>query len=114
LSISRIRYISKIFAKKYGATGKVASRYLQAGFSIRFLGNQGQGEEFLAAKSGVNYYVRVFATRPPSLRDIELLAKSAEKYNAKPVVVLYGRLKPLKEEVVSALKEKNITVKRVR
>ena len=104
----RLIYQSNRLIEKYGVLGKVAARYLLAGYSVRI-----QDNFVIASKEGSNLIIGVAINDKDVKELIDKLAITSKKLNRIPVVVLYGRNK-WKDETINMLRERGITYKSVR
>lgn len=114
--LARIRYISKQMAKKYGVIGRVASRYLEAGLSVRLNHPTRLGNAHIVAQgNGQRLVVEVYSSSKPA--DAAVVARVAEKarlLRARPVLVLYGKRASITPEALSEARKLQVKVKRVR
>ncbi|PLJ78066.1 hypothetical protein [Infirmifilum sp. SLHALR2] len=116
MTLARIRYLVRQLSKKYKAIGRVAGKYLEAGFSVRInhpthLGNahivaQGNGQKIL-----VEVY---YSSSPLKAEDVRKVAEKAKLLKAKPVIALYGRRTPVTPEALAEAAKLGVKVKRVR
>ena len=104
----RLVYQSNRLIKKYGVLGKVASRYLLAGYSVRV-----QSDYILASKQGSNLVIGVAINDKDVGELIDKIAAASKKFNRVPVIVLYGRNK-WKDETINMIREHGITYRLVR
>ncbi len=104
----RLIYQSNRLIEKYGVLGKVAARYLLAGYSVRI-----QDNFVIASKEGSNLIIGVAINDKDTKELIDRIATTSKKLNRIPVVVLYGRNR-WKDETINMLRERGITYKSVR
>ncbi len=116
MSLARIVFLKKKLAEKYGVEGKVAGRYIEAGYSVRMKPRTRHGElSFIAYKGSQRLAVDVvYLERGVKLEDLENLKKKAELLQAKPVLVLYGSLPRISQELREKIEELGISMKRIR
>jgi len=101
-------YQSNRLVEKYGVLGKVAARYLLAGYSIRI-----QSNFILASKEGSNLIIGVAINDKNAEKLITEITEASKKLSRIPVIVLYGRNK-WRNETIKAIKDHGITYKLVR
>jgi len=94
--------------EKYGVLGKVAARYLLAGYSIRI-----QSNFILASKEGSNLIIGVAINDKNAEKLITEITEASKKLSRIPVIVLYGKNK-WRNETIKAIKDHGITYKLVR
>lgn len=103
-----IIYQSNRLVEKYGVLGKVASRYVLAGYSVRIQGN------IILASRGSNNLVIAVATNDKEVKDlVSKVLSESKKLNRKPLIVLYGRNK-WRNDTVSLIREHGISYRMVR
>ena len=113
MGFARTRYLAKVFRRKYGVKGIVASRYLEAGYSISFNVSTKHGPVDFIAYRGKEKYAVIIAPHNAGREIVEALRRRAEVLQAKPVIIVYGKNK-LKEDAVAAARELDVTIRRVR
>ncbi|RLG00318.1 MAG: hypothetical protein DRN49_03125 [Thaumarchaeota archaeon] len=101
-------YQSNRLVEKYGVLGKVAARYLLAGYSIRI-----QSNFILASKEGSNLIIGVAINDKNAEKLITEITEASKKLSRIPVIVLYGKNK-WRNETIKAIKDHGITYKLVR
>lgn len=107
-------YLSRLFEKRKGIVGKVASRYLQAGFSIEFDHPTRYGPvQIIARRGGEKLVIEVYDRGKVELDVIKLFHEKVKILKGKPVIVLYGAGVDLSEEAKNYCKDNNIRVKRI-
>jgi len=104
----RMIYQSNRLIEKYGVLGKVATRYLLAGHSVRI-----QGDLILSSKEGNNLVIGVAINDKEVGKLISKITEVSKKLNRMPVIVLYGRNK-WRSETIDAIKNSGITYKFMR
>ncbi len=116
MSLARIVFLKKKLAEKYGVEGKVAGRYIEAGYSVRMKPRTRHGElSFLAYKGSQKLAVDIIYTKKEvSTEELENLRKKAELLKAKPILVLYGTAPRIKPELREKIEELGISIRRVR
>lgn len=95
MTLARVRYLQRQLSKKYGIIGRVASRYLEAGLSVRINHPTRLGPVHIFAQgNGQRLVVEVYTSSKP-LRpdDIRRAIDKAKLLQAKPVIVIYGKAK---------------------
>ncbi len=113
---AKAKFISKKLAQKYGVIGKVASRYVAAGYSVNILSEQSNSFfDIIAIKSGEKYAIKVFTNaKEIGYEELKKIVDEATKIGAKPIAVLYGSGPRISEDALSKLDELHIKIKRVR
>jgi len=110
---ARETYIASKLVERYGVIGRVASRYVTAGYSVRVLHPTRYGPVHVVAKKhGVTLAIDV-TTGIPSVEAAKSLLEKAKLLRARPILVIYGRGSVVPQEVVSFCAENNIKLKRV-
>jgi len=113
---SKTRYIQRVLEKKYGVLGKVAGRYLEAGFSVEMYHPTRYGPiHFIARGGGMKLAVEV--VEKPGFVDVDVVKRLLEKaklVSARPVLVLYSSKSRFSDDVYRFCKENNIKVRRVK
>ena len=104
----RLIYQSNRLIDKYGVLGKVAARYLLAGYSVRI-----QGNFILASRGGNNLIIGVAINDKEARELADKIATTSKKLNRIPIVVLYGRNR-WRDETISMIRERGIPYKLVR
>jgi hypothetical protein len=104
----KVEYVANTLESKYGILGKVAARYVRAGFSVKV------GNVFITARKGSSGYLIAVAVNPKEARTkFERLKEAATKSGLTPVLVLYGKGR-FTRELVEELRSEGITIKRLR
>ena len=115
MSLAKIRHLSTILSRRYGVVGRVASKYVEAGFRVSFLSSERRDiADFIAYKGRNRFVVKVVYSSRLSEDTIKKLAAGAKRYSAKPVLALYGRVKPLSDAIRRIAEENGVVLKRVR
>ncbi len=116
MSLAHIVFMSKKLRKKFGVEGIVASRYLEAGYSVLVGFNTPEGRlSVLAKKEGTVYAIDVIhESRKVVASDVEAVYKKAKSLNAKPILVIYGRGPKLTDEAKAKAKELGVEIKFVK
>ncbi|AKG38732.1 MAG: hypothetical protein ACPLRJ_01755 [Infirmifilum uzonense] len=118
MTLARVRYLQKQLIKRYGIIGKVASRYLEAGLSVRIRHPTRLGDAHIIVQGNGNRLVVEVYTSPKPLhpRDVQAVAEKAKLLNSKPVIVIYsgGRLKSrVTKEALEEATRLQVKIKRV-
>lgn len=117
MATEREAYEAKLLASRYGPVGKVAGNYRVAGFQVKVLnGSEEAPLNFIAWKKGgerLGVKVRV-KSGVVDKSEIESLKAEAERNNAKPVLVLYGRGPRISRELVEEARRMGVSLRRVR
>ncbi len=116
MSLAKIRFVQKALMEKYGSIGIVASRYLEAGFSVRVNHPTRLGPvHIIASGNGMRLAIEVFSEPRDVPRDVvEKLIEKAKLVRAKPILVLYGNGPKLSDELYRFCREHGIKVRRIR
>jgi hypothetical protein len=113
VATARQRYTASRLAEKYGVVGRVASRYIYAGYSVRLLHPTRHGSVHIIAKKYGSVLAIDVVTDNPSVDVAKSLLEKSKLLRARPVLVLYGNKLPAPQELVSFCEENNIKLKRV-
>ncbi len=112
---AKAKFISRRLREKYGVVGKVAERYISAGYSVTFNVKCNDVLFDFIAKKGEKIGVKIYNGKiKVGLEDIEKISRAAEKLGVKPVIVLYGSGPSVSEEALDKADELNISIKRIR
>ena len=116
MTLAEIVFQQKKLEQKYGVEGKVAGRYVEAGFHVRMNVNTKHGRvSFVAIKGGEKLAVDVVSGKKVVGREeLEAIKRKAESLGARPVLVLYGSGVVLGDDAKEFVRENNVAVKRVR
>ncbi len=116
MSLARIVFMQKKLSKKFGVVGKVAGRYLEAGFSVHIGFETPEGRvDIVAKKEGQVLAIDVVdGAVKIEPETVEVVAKKARSINAKPVLVLYGAGPKLTDEAKAKAKELGVQLRRIR
>lgn len=116
MTLAEIVFQQKKLEQKYGVEGKVAGRYVEAGFHVRMHVNTKHGRvSFVAIKGGEKFAVDVISGKKVVKKEeLEAIKKKAESLGAKPILVLYGSGVVLGDDAKEFIKEGSVTVKRIR
>lgn len=110
---ARQAHVIKRLIERNGILGKVAARYIEAGFRVRI--NPGiEALDMVAVKEGLKLGIKVLVCSKINNELLEKFKLSCEKHGFKPVIILYGSAPRLSKEDLDKLLEKGIVVKRVR
>ncbi len=104
----RTIYIANTLIRKYGVVGKVASRYVLAGFSVRV-----NGKYVYAKKEGSNLVIGVATNEAEAKSLINELVSIAKKLNSTPVLAIFGRA-DISKEFIDEITKEGVKVKFVR
>ncbi|MCE4610459.1 MAG: restriction endonuclease [Desulfurococcales archaeon] len=117
MATAREAYEARLLASRYGPIGKVAGNYRVAGFQVKVISSSEDAPlNFIAWKKGgerLGVKVRV-KSGPVDRSEIEALKAEAEKNNAKPILVLYGKGPRIARELVEEARRMGVSLKRVR
>ncbi|MEB3780435.1 MAG: hypothetical protein GSR85_09465 [Desulfurococcales archaeon] len=106
---------SKMLSEKYGALGKVAGRYIKAGYSIRDVDLEERS--FIAVRRGEKLLVKV-VWNVNKIDDsmLDELKNKAETLNAKPLLIVYGgkpRVSVIRS-IIDSIKARGISFRRIK
>ncbi len=114
MTTGRQIFTIKKIAKRYGLVGKVAGRYVAAGYNVT-VKPPIKGVDFIASGQGRRYGGFIFSGKTTVTPDkIEEVAKIAKTYGLEPLVVLYGRGAKITAEAIEKAKELDVKIRRVR
>ncbi|HID80723.1 MAG TPA: hypothetical protein EYP48_03280 [Ignisphaera sp.] len=116
MSLARIRFIQKSLIEKYGVIGIVASRYLEAGLSVRVLHPTRYGPiHIVVSGNNIRLAIEVFSeAREVPKEVVERVVEKAKLIKARPVLVLYGDGPRLTDEVFELCRKYGVKVRRIR
>ena len=116
MTTSREAFEAKKLAQKYGIIGRVAGRYVTAGYDVDVVTTDSSAPyHFTAVKRGEKLAVRVYEKSGHVPVDIiDLLADKAKTEGYRPVLILYGAGPRITEEIISRARESGVTIRRVR
>ncbi|MEM3926817.1 MAG: hypothetical protein QXU13_04465 [Desulfurococcaceae archaeon] len=116
MTTPRLAYLAKILEDRYGVIGKVASRYVKAGYSVELNHPTRHGAiEILARgnKGEVLAIEVVDSKKDLSISSVEKFLEKSKLIRAKPILVIYGGVE-LPEDVYKFCKEKGVRIRRFR
>ncbi|MEM1678394.1 MAG: hypothetical protein QXJ95_05540 [Ignisphaera sp.] len=112
----RVKYMCRIFEKRYGIVGHVAKRYIMAGYSVEFMHPTRYGPiHIVARKGGQKIAIEIFDR--PSIVPMDTVSKLLEKarrIGARPVLALYSDGPRMDSEVYRYCTENGIRIRRIR
>ena len=116
MTLAEIVFTSKKLAEKYGVGGKVAAKYVAAGYSVKMEFPTAHGTVSFVAKKGSTVLAVdvVDGSRVVDEGVVRAIVEKAKSIRAKPVLVLYGSGPRLSEEAKKAAAELGVSVRRVR
>jgi len=101
-------YKANVLKEKYGAVGKVAARYVLAGFNVRVESNL-----VYIKGSGTNAVLGVVSNEGEFNTVMNELDRIKDKLKVKTILVLYGN-KRWREDLVGKARDKGLDVKFIR
>lgn len=104
----RVKYLANRLSQKYGVLGKVASRYVLAGHSIRL-----RGDHIIVRGKGFNAVITLAKNRK-EVRDYAKRAKDIARElgpNYRPVLMVYGSYK-IPGGVLEEIRREGVLVRR--
>jgi hypothetical protein len=113
---AKVRYFQKVFEDKYGVIGRVAGKYLEAGYSIEFMHPTRYGKvHILARKEGKILAIEV-VDKPGNLDEntVKTFLEKVKLLNAKPVLVLYSDGPRLSDDLHKFCIDNGIKIRRIR
>ena len=106
-------YLASRLVEKYGVIGRVASRYVTAGYSVRVFHPTRYGPlHVIAVKHGNTLAIDV-VTGSINIEIVKNLLEKSKLLRAKPILVVYGRGVVIPEDVKTFCNENGIKVKRI-
>jgi len=115
MTTARRIFKSRMLYERYGVLGRIAGGYIKAGYDVRDI-NPEEGV-FIAVRRGERLLVKaVWSIDTINDSILDELRDRADKFNAKPVLVVYGR-KPRVSSVrglIESIKARGISYRRVR
>jgi len=109
----RQAYLASKLVEKYGVIGRVASRYLTAGYSVRILHPTRYGPvHVVALKHGTTLAIDI-ATGSVSVEIAKNILEKSKLLRAKPILVIYGRSVVVPEDVKTFCDENGIKLRRI-
>lgn len=116
MATNRARYLSNLYKRKYGAIGKVASKYIEAGYSVEFMHPTRYGAIHIVAR-GNNQIFAIEVFDKPSTISIDVVNSLLEKsklIKAKPILAIYSNGPRLTDDVYRFCVENGIKIKRIK
>lgn len=114
MSLAEIRFLQRRLEEKYAEIGKVAGKYIEAGFTVNIRRTKTpKGVIDIVAKKNEIYAIDVYkktGSVPTSV--VEEIAEKAKTIGAKPVLALWGRGPKVTEEVLKRADELGVKIKR--
>lgn len=116
MATAKTRYLQKIYEEKHGCIGKVASRYLEAGYSIELMHSTRYGcVHILARKSNMVLAIDVVDKQGTVTIDmVKLLLDKSKLLRARPILILYSDGPKIDDEVHKFCVEHGIKIRRLR
>jgi len=114
MSLARIVFEQKKLAQRYGVVGRIAGRYLEAGYSVAVgLETPAGRVGFLAQKAGERIAVDVYTGSVRITKEqVVAIADKAAALKAKPVLALHGRGVKVTPEALEEAKKRGVAIKR--
>ncbi|MCS7111285.1 MAG: hypothetical protein RMI45_00950 [Ignisphaera sp.] len=112
----RMLYLCKIFERRYGVIGRVARRYLMAGYSVEFMHPTRYGSIHIIARRG-SEKIAVEVFEKPSSVTMDTATRLLEKsrlVGAKPLLVLYSSGPRMDSTMRNYCAENGIRIRRIR
>jgi hypothetical protein len=114
MATARQMFVINKLSRKLGVKGRVASRYVEAGYSVR-VDPPLEGVDFTASKKGVRLAGIIITGRKTVDADtIENAKKIGEEYRVKPVIILYGSGPSITPEALRKAREYGVSLRRIR
>jgi len=116
MSLARAVFQARRLAERYGPAGRVAGRYVLAGYNVTMNFKTPHGEVSFIAKRGQELYAVdvVVESGPVRVERLEAIRRKAESIRAKPVLALYGAGPEATKELVEKARELGVKIKRFR
>ncbi len=114
MSLAEIRFLQKRLEEKYAEIGKVAGKYIEAGYTVNVKKiKTPKGVIDIVAKKSETYAIDVYKkTGPVPVSIVEEITEKARTINAKPVLVLWGKGPKITQEVLKKAEELGVKIKR--
>lgn len=113
MATARQRYLTNRLVEKYGVIGRVASRYICAGYSVKLLHLTRHGPVHIVAKKHGSVLAIDVVTGNPSINTAKNLLEKSKLLKAHPILVIYGGEFTVPREVLLFCEENGIRLKRV-
>ncbi len=114
--VSRAKYICRIYEKKYGVVGRIAKRYIMAGYSVEFMHPTRYGSIHIVARGdGQKIAIEVFdKSSTVSMETVSRLLEKSKLIGAKPILILYSNGPRIDNEVYRYCIENGIKIRRIK
>lgn len=109
MTTSRAVHKSKILQKKFGIIGKVASKYILAGFHVNIVPRKGLS--FIAVRGNERFGILVINSLKEIENKVKQIISETEKLNLKPILVIYGNYGPLNKDLKKKIEELGVKIK---
>lgn len=113
---SKIKHLQKIYEEKYGVMGKVASRYLNAGYSVTFNHPTRYGL-IPVVVYGKGLRIAIEVIEKSGYIDINIVKNLIEKaklLKAKPMLILCSDGPRLSDEIRKLCKDNGVKIRRIK
>ena len=116
MSLAKIKFTQKLLKEKFGVKGIVAGRYLEAGYHVKVDYEASKGKvDIYAIKENDKFAIKVIEKNTlVTVDEVKDLVEKAKTLNAKPVLILYGLGPKLTDEILRAINELNVKIRRMR
>ncbi|MEM1896997.1 MAG: hypothetical protein QXG46_05400 [Ignisphaera sp.] len=116
MTSAKIRYIQNIYEKKYGRLGKIASRYIGAGYSVEFNHPTRYGSVSLLVrgKGSVMAIEVVDSNEKVDAEKVKVFIEKAKLLKAKPVLILYSASPKLNDDVMKLCRDNGVKIRRIK
>jgi hypothetical protein len=116
MATAKARYLQKVFEEKYGVIGKVAGKYLEAGYSIEFMHPTRYGKvHILARKEGKILAIEVIdKSGNVDENVVKTFLEKAKLLKAKPILVLYSDGPKITENLYKFCIDNGIKIRRIK
>jgi protein involved in ribonucleotide reduction len=107
-------FLMRKLSSKYGVSGRVAARYVAAGYSVT-VNPPLKDVDFVASKHGVRFAGIILSGK--KLYGVEIVEKAreiGEKYRVKPLLILYGTGPRITVEALEKAREYGVIIRRIR
>jgi len=114
---ARARYLIERLEQKFGAVGRVAGRYIAAGFSVELMHPTRYGPIHIIARGGKGKILAVEVVEQVNkvtVDQVKTFLEKAKLIKAKPILAIYSNDFKLPDDIYKFCKENGIKIKVVR
>ncbi|MEM1541701.1 MAG: hypothetical protein QW101_05645 [Ignisphaera sp.] len=116
MTSAKIRYIQNIYEKKYGRLGRIAGRYVGAGYGVEFNHPTRYGPVSLLVRGrGSIMAIEVVENNDKvDIEKIKVFIEKAKLLKAKPVLILYSTGSKLSDDVRKLCMDNGVKIRRIK